>query len=131
MNLFVYAIIFVNSILVHFILGSPNSSPDPRSLNNVNANGKSSEEIEALIATSKAEFLQEMWLMKELGKFKHILSLVGVCTIDKRELLVVLEYATQGDLRNWLMDRRAKDGRPEAVGQAKMPDLAWYTEFLY
>ena len=61
-----------------------------------NANGTAEED----------EFFKEMDLMKELGRHKHVLSLVGVCTLDDPILLVV-EFAELGDLRNFVQSKRA------------------------
>jgi epidermal growth factor receptor len=54
------------------------------------------------------EFFAEMNLMKEIGKHKNVVSLVGVVTIDQ-PLLLVVEFAEYGDLKNYLRDRRATE----------------------
>ena len=61
-----------------------------------NANGTAEEE----------EFFKEMDLMKALGRHKHVLSLVGVCTLDD-PILLVTEFAELGDLRNFVQSKRA------------------------
>jgi serine/threonine protein kinase len=55
---------------------------------------------------------------------RHILSLVGVCTIDQPTLLV-LEFVDLGDLRGYLMQRRRTDKHPASVGPADMPGLGF------
>eukprot|EP00049_Salpingoeca_infusionum_P010594 m.183039 g.183039 ORF g.183039 m.183039 type:complete len:1476 (+) comp14685_c0_seq1:185-4612(+) len=52
-----------------------------------------------------AEFFEEIGLMKLLGKHRNVLSIEGVCTLDD-PIWLVLEYAADGDLRHYLMDKR-------------------------
>lgn len=71
------------------------------------------------------EFVREMNMMKilagarEAGKpapptYPYVVGLVGVCTLHD-PLLLVVEYADQGDLRNYLRDRMPKRGRPAGL----------------
>lgn len=49
--------------------------------------------------------VQEMTVMKEIGKHENVLSLLGCCT-QKGALYVVVEYAELGNLRDFLRDHR-------------------------
>ncbi|KAF3701703.1 Fibroblast growth factor receptor 1-A [Channa argus] len=58
-------------------------------------------------ATEKdlSDLISEMEMMKMIGKHKNIINLVGACTQDG-PLYVVVEYASQGNLREYLRTRR-------------------------
>uniref|UniRef100_A0A3P8UR35 receptor protein-tyrosine kinase n=1 Tax=Cynoglossus semilaevis TaxID=244447 RepID=A0A3P8UR35_CYNSE len=58
-------------------------------------------------ATEKdlSDLISEMEMMKMIGKHKNIINLVGACTQDG-PLYVVVEYASQGNLREYLRSRR-------------------------
>lgn len=58
-------------------------------------------------ATEKdlSDLISEMEMMKMIGKHKNIINLVGACTQDG-PLYVVVEYAAQGNLREYLRARR-------------------------
>uniref|UniRef100_A0A8D3CFY3 Fibroblast growth factor receptor n=1 Tax=Scophthalmus maximus TaxID=52904 RepID=A0A8D3CFY3_SCOMX len=58
-------------------------------------------------ATEKdlSDLISEMEMMKMIGKHKNIINLLGACTQDG-PLYVVVEYASQGNLREFLRARR-------------------------
>ncbi|TMS07981.1 Fibroblast growth factor receptor 1-A [Larimichthys crocea] len=58
-------------------------------------------------ATEKdlSDLISEMEMMKMIGKHKNIINLLGACTQDG-PLYVVVEYASQGNLRECLRARR-------------------------
>uniref|UniRef100_A0A7N8WXS2 Fibroblast growth factor receptor n=1 Tax=Mastacembelus armatus TaxID=205130 RepID=A0A7N8WXS2_9TELE len=58
-------------------------------------------------ATEKdlSDLISEMEMMKMIGKHKNIINLLGACTQDG-PLYVVVEYASQGNLREYLRARR-------------------------
>uniref|UniRef100_A0A8C8FCX2 Fibroblast growth factor receptor n=1 Tax=Oncorhynchus tshawytscha TaxID=74940 RepID=A0A8C8FCX2_ONCTS len=58
-------------------------------------------------ATEKdlSDLISEMEMMKMIGKHKNIINLLGACTQDG-PLHVVVEYASQGNLREYLRCRR-------------------------
>ncbi|XP_051269245.1 fibroblast growth factor receptor 1b isoform X1 [Dicentrarchus labrax] len=58
-------------------------------------------------ATEKdlSDLISEMEMMKMIGKHKNIINLLGACTQDG-PLYVVVEYASQGNLREYLRTRR-------------------------
>lgn len=78
-----------------------------------NANGTSEEE----------DFFKEMELMKSLGRHKHIMSLVGVCTIDD-PILLVIEFAELGDLKNYLRSKRPTEKRPALLSGTNFVDFS-------
>ena len=53
----------------------------------------------------KQEFLHEIEQMKLLGAHQNIVSLVGCCTLQEHQFLVI-EYVPFGDLLQWLRHRR-------------------------
>uniref|UniRef100_A0A674DLB4 Fibroblast growth factor receptor n=1 Tax=Salmo trutta TaxID=8032 RepID=A0A674DLB4_SALTR len=61
-------------------------------------------------ATEKdlSDLIAEMEMMKMIGKHKNIINLLGACTQDG-PLYVVVEYASQGNLREYLRCRRPVD----------------------
>ncbi|KAM6984877.1 fibroblast growth factor receptor 1b [Aplochiton taeniatus] len=58
-------------------------------------------------ATEKdlSDLISEMEMMKMIGKHKNIINLLGACT-QHGTLYVVVEYASQGNLREYLRSRR-------------------------
>ncbi|KAA0704337.1 Fibroblast growth factor receptor 1-A [Triplophysa tibetana] len=58
-------------------------------------------------ATEKdlSDLLSEMEMMKMIGKHKNIINLLGACTQDG-PLYVIVEYASKGNLREYLRARR-------------------------
>ncbi|KAM7392371.1 hypothetical protein PAMA_007470 [Pampus argenteus] len=58
-------------------------------------------------ATEKdlSDLISEMEMMKMIGKHKNIINLLGACTQDG-PLYVVVEYASQGNLREYLRSHR-------------------------
>ncbi|XP_068709972.1 fibroblast growth factor receptor 3-like isoform X1 [Montipora foliosa] len=52
-----------------------------------------------------ADLVSEMETMKTIGKHKNIINLIGACT-QGGPLYVVVEYAPNGNLRQFLRDRR-------------------------
>ncbi|XP_028391447.1 fibroblast growth factor receptor 2-like isoform X3 [Dendronephthya gigantea] len=55
------------------------------------------------------DLLSEMNMMKNIGKHKNIVNLIGCCT-QNGPLLMVIEYAKFGNLRQFLRDRRPTHG---------------------
>ncbi|XP_058381226.1 fibroblast growth factor receptor 1 isoform X6 [Diceros bicornis minor] len=60
-----------------------------------------------LDATEKdlSDLISEMEMMKMIGKHKNIINLLGACTQDG-PLYVIVEYASKGNLREYLQARR-------------------------
>ncbi|KAG8453388.1 hypothetical protein GDO86_000136 [Hymenochirus boettgeri] len=58
-------------------------------------------------ATDKdlSDLVSEMEMMKMIGKHKNIINLLGACTQDG-PLYVLVEYASKGNLRQYLRERR-------------------------
>ncbi|XP_068608761.1 fibroblast growth factor receptor 1b [Brachionichthys hirsutus] len=58
-------------------------------------------------ATEKdlSDLISEMEMMKTIGKHKNIINLLGACT-QEGPLYVLVEYASQGNLREYLRARR-------------------------
>ncbi|KAM6902733.1 fibroblast growth factor receptor 1b isoform 2-T2 [Xenentodon cancila] len=52
-----------------------------------------------------SDLISEMEMMKTIGRHKNIINLLGACTQDG-PLYVVVEYASQGNLREYLRTRR-------------------------
>lgn len=71
------------------------------------------------------DLVSEMKVMKTIGKHKNIVNLLGVCTLDG-PLFVVVEYAANGNLRQFLQDRRPlleyEDG-VQSPGHLTLQDL--------
>lgn len=56
------------------------------------------------------DLVSEMAIMKTIGRHDNIINLLGVCTRPiGRPLLVIVEYARHGNLKNYLMRRRPVD----------------------
>ncbi|KAM9841006.1 fibroblast growth factor receptor 1b [Aulostomus maculatus] len=73
-------------------------------------------------ATEKdlSDLISEMEMMKMIGKHKNIINLLGACTQDG-PLYVVVEYASQGNLREYLRTRRPVG--PEYWSGCRQPAL--------
>uniref|UniRef100_A0A8C8ZYL1 receptor protein-tyrosine kinase n=1 Tax=Prolemur simus TaxID=1328070 RepID=A0A8C8ZYL1_PROSS len=52
-----------------------------------------------------SDLISEMEMMKMIGKHKNIINLLGACTQDG-PLYVIVEYASKGNLREYLQARR-------------------------
>jgi hypothetical protein len=53
------------------------------------------------------DFVKEMEIMKMIGKHVNIINLLGVCTQPSgKPLLVIVEFAEHGNLRDFLRERR-------------------------
>jgi serine/threonine protein kinase len=76
------------------------------------------------------DLISEMETMKELGKHTNIINLLGVCTYGG-ELLVIMEFAEHGNLRDFLRNNRhqfsyerpRKYSESTAIAIEGMPDL--------
>ncbi|KAL9983806.1 hypothetical protein ACROYT_G006036 [Oculina patagonica] len=55
-----------------------------------------------------ADLLSEMDTMKDIGKHKNIINLIGACT-QNGPLFVVVEFAPHGNLRQFLRERRPSE----------------------
>nr|XP_019968477.1 PREDICTED: fibroblast growth factor receptor 1-A-like [Paralichthys olivaceus] len=81
-------------------------------------------------ATEKdlSDLISEMEMMKMIGKHKNIINLLGACTQDG-PLYVVVEYASQGNLREFLRTRRPvgleywSDSRQTPLDSLEMREL--------
>ncbi|XP_008421381.1 fibroblast growth factor receptor 1b isoform X2 [Poecilia reticulata] len=81
-------------------------------------------------ATEKdlSDLISEMEMMKMIGKHKNIINLLGACT-QGGPLYVVVEYASQGNLREYLRARRPagleywSDLRQASLGSLEMREL--------
>ncbi|XP_035041133.1 fibroblast growth factor receptor 1b [Hippoglossus stenolepis] len=81
-------------------------------------------------ATEKdlSDLISEMEMMKMIGKHKNIINLLGACTQDGA-LYVVVEYASQGNLREFLRTRRPvgleywSDTRQTSLDSLEMKEL--------
>uniref|UniRef100_A0A4W3I2A5 Fibroblast growth factor receptor n=1 Tax=Callorhinchus milii TaxID=7868 RepID=A0A4W3I2A5_CALMI len=73
-------------------------------------------------ATDKdlSDLVSEMEMMKMIGKHKNIINLLGACTQDGA-LYVIVEYASKGNLREYLKARRPP-GMDYSFHTCKIPD---------
>ncbi|XP_077419854.1 fibroblast growth factor receptor 3 isoform X1 [Vanacampus margaritifer] len=73
-------------------------------------------------ATDKdlSDLVSEMEMMKMIGKHKNIINLLGACTQDG-PLYVLVEYASKGNLREYLRARRPP-GMDYSFDPCKIPD---------
>uniref|UniRef100_UPI00398ECCBF fibroblast growth factor receptor 3 isoform X2 n=1 Tax=Pristiophorus japonicus TaxID=55135 RepID=UPI00398ECCBF len=73
-------------------------------------------------ATDKdlSDLVSEMEMMKMIGKHKNIINLLGACTQDG-PLYVIVEYASKGNLREYLKARRPP-GMDYSFDTCKVPD---------
>lgn len=61
------------------------------------------------------DLVSEMEMMKMIGTHVNILNLLGCCT-QGGALLVVVEYAPHGNLRDFLRQHRPSSGYEQAIG---------------
>ncbi|KAL9972466.1 hypothetical protein ACROYT_G018772 [Oculina patagonica] len=59
----------------------------------------------------RREFLDEIDLMKEVGKHQNVLSFLG-CWTTTKPLLLIIEYVAHGDLLHWLRRKRSQINSP-------------------
>ncbi|XP_015685003.1 fibroblast growth factor receptor 3-like, partial [Protobothrops mucrosquamatus] len=73
-------------------------------------------------ATDKdlSDLVSEMEMMKMMGKHKNIINLLGACTQDG-PLYVLVEYASKGNLREYLRARRLP-GMDYSFDTCKLPE---------
>ncbi|XP_062981987.1 fibroblast growth factor receptor 3 isoform X3 [Elgaria multicarinata webbii] len=73
-------------------------------------------------ATDKdlADLVSEMEMMKMIGKHKNIINLLGACT-QEGPLYVLVEYASKGNLREYLRARRPP-GMDYSFDTCKLPE---------
>ncbi|KFV50019.1 Fibroblast growth factor receptor 3, partial [Gavia stellata] len=73
-------------------------------------------------ATDKdlSDLVSEMEMMKMIGKHKNIINLLGACTQDG-PLYVLVEYASKGNLREYLRARRPP-GMDYSFDTCKLPE---------
>ena len=55
----------------------------------------------------KRQFLDEIELMKEVGKHQNVLSFLG-CWTTTKPFLLIMEYVSHGDLLRWLRRKRSQ-----------------------
>ncbi|XP_078371996.1 uncharacterized protein LOC144655586 [Oculina patagonica] len=55
----------------------------------------------------RREFLNEIELMKKVGKHQNVLSFLG-CWTTTKPLLLIIEYVAHGDLLHWLRRKRSQ-----------------------
>ena len=55
----------------------------------------------------RREFLEEIDLMKQVGKHQNVLSFLG-CWTTTEPFLLMLEYVAHGDLLQWLKRKRVQ-----------------------
>lgn len=74
-----------------------------------------------------ADLISEMEVMKIIGKHVNIINLLGCCT-QNGPLLVIVEYAANGNLKDFLRARRAASGYEVPIGQ--QPKNLTYKELI-
>lgn len=60
---------------------------------------------EAAGEEGKELFLQEIEFMKQIGSHRNVLSMLGYW-VKSEPIMLILEYAPQGDLLQWLRSQR-------------------------
>jgi len=55
----------------------------------------------------RREFMDEINLMKAVGKHQNVLSFLG-CWTTTKPLLLIIEYVPHGDLLHWLRHKRSQ-----------------------
>ncbi|CAG05404.1 unnamed protein product, partial [Tetraodon nigroviridis] len=76
----------------------------------------------------RADLISEMEMMKMIGKHKNIINLLGACTQDG-PLYVLVEYASKGNLRDYLRARRPagleywSSSRPVSLASMEIMEL--------
>lgn len=67
-----------------------------------------------------ADLVSEMEVMKKIGKHVNIINLLGCCT-QSGPLYVIVEYAPNGNLRDFLRAHRPSSGYEQAIGMDLKP----------
>lgn len=67
-----------------------------------------------------ADLVSEMEMMKMIGKHINIINLLGCCT-QEGPLYVIVEYAPNGNLRDFLRTHRPASGYEQAIGSELKP----------
>ncbi|XP_076371972.1 fibroblast growth factor receptor 3-like isoform X2 [Tachypleus tridentatus] len=75
---------------------------------------------DAHIDQELADLVSEMEVMKMIGKHMNIINLLGCCTQDG-PLYVIVEYAPNGNLRDFLRAHRPSSGYEQAIGTDLKP----------
>ena len=55
----------------------------------------------------RREFMNEIELMKKVGKHQNVLSFFG-CWTTTKPILLMIEYIAHGDLLHWLRHKRSQ-----------------------
>ena len=55
----------------------------------------------------RKEFMDEIMLMKKVGKHQNVLSFFG-CWTTTKPILLMIEYIAHGDLLHWLRHKRSQ-----------------------
>ena len=55
----------------------------------------------------RKEFMDEIELMKKVGKHQNVLSFFG-CWTTTKPILLMIEYIAHGDLLHWLRHKRSQ-----------------------
>ena len=73
--------------------------------------------------------MNEIKLMKEIGKHQNVLSFLGCWTVSEPFLLII-EYIAHGDLLHWLRRKRSQVSQAiQCMILGKNSKLAWSTLF--
>lgn len=73
--------------------------------------------------------VSEMEMMKVVGKHMNIINLLGCCT-QTGNLLIIVEYALHGNLRDFLRGCRPCSGYEKPVGPANSNDTNVLSELM-
>ncbi|XP_031555241.1 fibroblast growth factor receptor 2-like [Actinia tenebrosa] len=76
-----------------------------------------------------SDLISEMETMKRIGQHKNIINLIGACT-QNGPLFVVVEYAANGNLRQFLRSRRPTDDYSYSSGKERL-HLSDLVSFAY
>ncbi|XP_023237493.1 fibroblast growth factor receptor 3-like [Centruroides sculpturatus] len=71
------------------------------------------------------DLVSEMEVMKTIGKHVNIINLLGCCTQDG-PLYVIVEYAPNGNLRDFLRNNRPNSGYERAIGDTGITQFVTY-----
>ena len=73
-----------------------------------------------------------MEILKSIGSHLNVINLVGVCTKDDGPLLVVVEYAEYGNLKDFLLRHQPKERELDDGGYLipSPPSLIFQVRFL-
>ncbi|XP_028414940.1 fibroblast growth factor receptor 2-like [Dendronephthya gigantea] len=74
-----------------------------------------------------ADLVSELEVMKKIGPHKNIINLIGCCT-QNGPLLVIVEYAPHGNLREYLRERRPQ--REEMIPAPQAEDILSLRDFI-